>query len=678
MLSPAVKSRLVVAFLCCISALSGYAQQADSIGWWNRNSTYAVAIDEVAVEVSRPMREIGLQQTILDTVALHDNIALSMADVLSLNSSIFVKQHGRATLSTVSFRGTSASHTQVTWNGLKIQSPMLGMTDFSMIPSYLIDDATLLHGSSSVTVSSGGIGGAVLLKSHAGGSEGFDLRFVQGVGSYSTFDEFLSLGYGNGRWQLSTKAVYASSQNDFHYTNRNKKENIYDDEYNIIDSYYPTEVNRNCDFRDFHLLQQISHTLKGGDKLNLEAWYLNTNRGIPLLSVDYNDTRQFENRQREHTLRSLLEWEHQGTNIRLNARGGYIYSLQKYNFAKERGDAQMMPITSTTSRLNTVYASFEASYYLAKWLFTATAENHLNFVDSRDRVTEVGYDKNRNEMSLLLGAKWSPTKSLGLSLSLREELYDKELSPLIPALMVDWLISKRGTITLKGSVARNYRYPSLNDLYFQPGGNSQLRPEKGVTYDAGISFDHKVENSYSLEGALVWFDSYIDDWILWRPTFKGFWTPENVERVHAYGIEANLSSRIQLAPRWQMTIDGSYSWTPSKSNGKQLIYVPLHSTSVGCSLMWRSWRLTYKGHYYSERFTTTDNISGRLTSVDSYFLSDGSLEKRFVPKWADLSVKFSAMNIFDVEYESVLARPMPGFHFEIFLEIHPRWGKKSR
>ena len=105
------------------------------------------------------MKDIGVQKTVFDSLVLKENIALSMADVLTFNSSIFVKNYGRATLSTVSFRGTSASHTQVTWNGMRINSPMLGMTDFSTIPSYFIDDASLLHGTSSVNMVGGGLGG---------------------------------------------------------------------------------------------------------------------------------------------------------------------------------------------------------------------------------------------------------------------------------------------------------------------------------------------------------------------------------------------------------------------------------------------------------------------------------------------------------------------------------------
>ncbi|MCS2983585.1 Plug domain-containing protein [Bacteroides xylanisolvens] len=60
-------------------------------------------------------------------------------------------------------RHVAFSHTQVTWNGMRINNPMLGMTDFSTIPSYFIDQASLLHGTSSVNETGGGLGGLVKL-----------------------------------------------------------------------------------------------------------------------------------------------------------------------------------------------------------------------------------------------------------------------------------------------------------------------------------------------------------------------------------------------------------------------------------------------------------------------------------------------------------------------------------
>ena len=145
--------------------------QDDTKDW----ATRGIHVGEVAVYGNRPIKEIGTQETKFDSLALKENIALSMADVLTFKSAVFVKNYGRATLSTVAFRGTSPSHTQVSWNGMKINNPMLGMTDFSMIPSYFIDDASLLHGTSSVNETGGGLGGSVKLSTRPADAKGFGL-----------------------------------------------------------------------------------------------------------------------------------------------------------------------------------------------------------------------------------------------------------------------------------------------------------------------------------------------------------------------------------------------------------------------------------------------------------------------------------------------------------------------
>ncbi|MBQ5925503.1 MAG: Plug domain-containing protein, partial [Paludibacteraceae bacterium] len=230
-------------------------------------------IPEIELFGKRPLKEIGTTQTKMDSVALKENIALSIADVLTFNSPIFVKSYGRATLSTVSFRGTSASHTQVTWNDMKINNPMLGMTDFSTIPSYFIDDASLLHGTSSVNETGGGLGGAVKLSTKPAQSQGFGLQYIQGVGSFYSFDEFLRLTYGNRHWQTSTRIVFSSSPNNYKYRNHDKKENIYDENMNIIDQYYPIERNKSGAYRDQQILQEAYYNTNRGDRLGLNAWY---------------------------------------------------------------------------------------------------------------------------------------------------------------------------------------------------------------------------------------------------------------------------------------------------------------------------------------------------------------------------------------------------------------------
>ena len=134
----------------------------------------------------------------------------------------------------------------------------------------------------------------------------------------------------------------------------------------------------------------------------------------------------------------------------------------------------------------------------------------------------VGYDKGRVEFSGSVSAKWQPVEPLGLSLVLREDMSGDKWAPLIPAFFIDGLISRKGNVMAKASVSRNYRFPTLNDLYFLPGGNPNLKNEHGFSYDAGVSFDVVKNGIYKLSGSASWFDSYIDDWIIWLPTTKGF------------------------------------------------------------------------------------------------------------------------------------------------------------
>ena len=302
----------------------------------------------------------------------------------------------------------------------------------------------------------------------------------------------------------------------------------------------------------------------------------------------------------------------------------------------------------------------------------------------------IGYNHARTELSASITAKWMPTERLGLSVTLREEMYGAQWTPLIPAFYADYLISKRGTIRAKASVSRNYRYPTLNDLYFQPGGNTDLVPESGFSYDGGISFAIGKEGVYSLHGEATWFDSYIDDWILWLPLGgnTNYWTPLNMKDVHAYGVELKAGYDRMLSKEWQLGLDGNFSWTPSvnrgeafskgdRSLGRQLPYVPVYSAAVTGRLAYKSWRLLYKWCYYSERFTMTSNAFTYTGNVPYYLMNDVTLEKLFSARWADLSVKAAVKNLFDEEYVSVLGRPMPGINFEIFLDIRPKWGKKK-
>ena len=527
-------------------------------------------------------------------------------------------------------------------------------------------------------------------------ADGFGLQYVQGIGMYRTFDEFLRLTWGNEHWQVSTRAVYQSSANDFKYRNRDKKENIYDEDKNIIGSYYPTERNKSGAFDDVHVLQEVYYNTGRGDRFGLNAWYINSNRELPVTTTDYADERQFENRQREHTLRSIVSWNHYRSTWKTAVKAGYIHTWMAYDYRRDPGSGTMTSMTRARNKVNTLYGQVEGEYTPNdRWFFTAGVSAHQHFVESIDKhiILQqggrgiVGYDKGRIELSASASAKWRPTERLGMSVVLREELYGTEWAT-IPALFADYLLSKRGNIVAKASVSRNYRFPTLNDLYFLPGGNPDLRSESGFSYEAGLSFAVGKEGAYTLSGSASWYDLHIDDWILWLSTTKGFFSPRNIKEVHAYGVEMQADLDVVLARELKLGLAGTFTWAPSinegepispadQSVGKQLPYEPEFSATATGRLTWRSWGLLYQFCYYSERYTMSSNdisLSGRLTP---YLMSNLSLEKGFAFTWADLSLKGTVNNLFNEEYLSVLSRPMPRMNVEFFIGIKPKWGRRK-
>ena len=650
-------------------------------------------LDEVVVRANRPLSEIGVQKTVFDSVALKQSIAQSMADVLSYNSALFVKNYGRATLSTVSFRGTSPSHTQVTWNGMKLTSPMLGMTDFSTIPSFFVDRAALLHGTSSVNETGGGLGGAVRLSTVSDDTEGWRASYTQGIGSFSTFDEFARVSYGTEKWGFTTRVAYASSPNDYKYINHDKKENIYDDDHNIIGQYHPTERNRSGQYHDLNILQELRYTPDSRNNGALAVWYTNSSRHLPLLTTDYTSSTPFLNRQREQSVRAVASWRNISGKFRTDARAGYTYTAMAYDYQRDPGNGVLAVMTRSRSYVNTFFQQAEVQYIPSpKWVFTAgvTAYEHLVAshdmeVTAVDGVNErVGYDKHRTDLSGVATVRWQPIDRLGLSGVLRQESFGNTVAPVIPAFFADVVLVPQINLTAKGSVSRNYHHPSLNDQYFMPGGNIHLRSEKGVTYDLGATFAIGKSQRYSLEGGVTWFDSHITDWISWLPTTKGFFSPRNVGRVHAYGIESNLRMNYIPAEKRHCTLMLNYSWTPSinrgpamsegdRSVGQQLPYVPRHSATATGSISYRRWTLTYQWNYYSRRFTMTSNESTITGALPTYFMNNLIIERQIITRPLDLNLKLAVNNLFNEDYVSVLSRPMPGINFEFFVTFTPRW-----
>ena len=154
----------------------------------------------------------------VDSLTLQTQSTSNLSELLIRHSPVFIKTYGPGGTSTASFRGTTASHTLVLWNGFQLNAPTLGQVDFSTIPVFLADDIDLKWGSGTSN-NSGGLGGAVNIENKTTFGQGLLLDLKQTYGSFNTLGSFATVGYYGKRCSFRIKAYRNSSDNDFEYLN---------------------------------------------------------------------------------------------------------------------------------------------------------------------------------------------------------------------------------------------------------------------------------------------------------------------------------------------------------------------------------------------------------------------------------------------------------------------------
>jgi iron complex outermembrane receptor protein len=261
---------------------------------------------------------------------------------------------------------------------------------------------------------------------------------------------------------------------------------------------------------------------------------------------------------------------------------------------------------------------------------------------------------------------------------IRQDWVDNEFLPVVPYLGFDYQLMEGKEFFLKGNIARNYQQPSLNDLYWQPGGNPDLKPERGISGELGTEYNVRT-NFFDIHSELTAYYSDINDWIIWIPSYKGYWEPQNIKNVVSKGLEMNVRLKGKIS-MMRYTISGLYSYTSSvnygdplvwgdDSHGKQLPYVPEHSGNVFVKLSYKNYFISFQHNYYSERYTTSSNDISKRNTMYPYFMNDLKIGREMQFRKFSLSGELKINNLFDETYHSILQRPMPGRNYMLMLMI---------
>jgi len=663
-----MERKICLTWMVCLMASPLFSQGI-------RDSVFRIEGVQVSTERIFVKEEAGMKQTRVDSTVMQNKMALSLSDLLSENTSVFIKNHGRGALATASFRGTAASHTQVKWNGISINSPMAGMVDFSLIPVYLIDELRLKHGPASLADGVGGIGGSIHLSNQAAWNDKTHFSYLQGFGSYHSYDEFGQLGIGHQKIRSKTRVYHNQSRNDYTFVNRGIG-NI-DPLTGILT--HPLDTNDHASYTRYGLLQELYYRPTEKQVISMKYWGQFANRTIPRPTSYEGPDNSNLNSQQDIDHRWVADWKYYSAIGKWMLRSGYSSKQLDYRQMNRVPGLGLVPAIFSVSRQNSLTGSLKYSGSRGDDLsYEGSLDVNFHQVRSVDSVSQLGYRGQRSEMSLLFAVRKSMADRVNLNLLLRQEWIDGERAPFIPFLGMEIRLLEGKELLWKGNVARNHHSPTLNDLYWQPGGNPDLRPERGFTLETGLEF-RQAFGTHSMTTELTYYRTDIKDWILWIPSFSGFWEPRNIRRVLSRGVEYMMNLRGRVS-EFGYKVSASYGYTSSvndgdpaiwgdQSHGKQLVYIPLHSGNLMTHLQWKEFFLGYQFNAYSERFTTSSNDLSRRDWLYPYFMNDVSAGGTFPVGKLHFTIELKVYNLLNEAYHSVLYRPMPGRNYQLMIML---------
>ena len=274
-----------------------------------------VKIKEVVIRRNKfSSEQSGFKKTTIDSSVLVNYSCRNLSDLLSENTGIYIKSYGMGGSATPSFRGTEAGHTLIDWNGININNPMLGQSDFSLIPVGIIDDIQICYGGASMTLNNGGIGGTINLETKPVWNKETLISLNTGIGSFGQYSGLMKVRTGNYKLQTVTKCYFQNSENNFRYLNTDEgPQPVW-------------QTRTNDEVRQHGFIQEL-YFKNSNSVASARIWYQNSDKNLPasLLTQPNSGEKQFD-----ESLRTMLNYDAAKGNCNLSFTGAWMMSRLNY------------------------------------------------------------------------------------------------------------------------------------------------------------------------------------------------------------------------------------------------------------------------------------------------------------------------------------------------------------
>jgi len=581
------------------------------------------------------------------------------------------------TTSIVRFRGTASDHTSIFWQGIPINSVSLGMSDVSLIPVFLFDEAMFYADPNTSELATTNVSAAINLShSRALGKDDSSVRLFSSYNSlnnlFTGVDFKLVLPIMNGKWkgtydkaaQLTwrTKFFRQDLSNNFSYT----------DNYIIT---RPVVKQVHNDGINYGLMQELTWSWYDYT-LSANVWYQDRKVELPAIM---GRTLAGTSEQDDNFLRSSLALSYKKGKLSWSLSNAWMDEYQNYRDSPTAdGRWGINSEIGTKGLFNHAKVGYKA---LSSLLLQANAMSSYYMVDN------VNYE---NALQTL----WWGQAGAGLVFSKnnhtvrtdgRLDIRDTKTQPAWTFAYSYELKTGEWKFTPQVQAGSRFRVPDFNERFWVPGGNKDLLPEQGMTYKASLevaAYD-KRKLSFSFVPAVFYND--ITNWIQWTPTPFGYLAPVNYKRVRSAGVELPLGIVYKPTKQWTVNASKRYSYTLAEGVNQsewddakvfEMTYTPNHVAASELQVKYKGIALSGFHKYTSGRFTDEQNNKQR--ALPAYHLIGAAIDYGISFSRINLHAQLSVDNLLDVQYESVGSYAMPGRVIQCSIQIEFKTFKSNQ
>ena len=598
-----------------------YAEEAaDTSTSLSVNPERSREIDLGQLVITPSRIEEGLEETyrkveVITQKDIEESGAKDVSEVLSDLPSVNISNYGGlGALKNIRMRGAVPSQVLILMDGRPLNSPRDGEVDLSTVPLDNIERIEVMPGAASSLYGSQAMGGTINIITKSPPKSGQKLEFTTRFGSFQTYLESLSQGARLGKFGYIISGGYESSEGFRANSAFNSKDFNSKFDYKLND--YNTIV-ASCGFYKNRAGTPGPITAPDNDDTQVQlknyidlSWDSKLDEKTGLYARAYNDYDRLEFSENSAgsmfdipLSRAIHTTKVKGLDLRFNKEFFDFYQLiGGYNYVQNLNDS------------------------------TSSAKHKYN--------VNAGYLENQFTIS----------DKAKLSLSGRVDDYSNfgtEFNPSVSFLCNLWQDSKIHT-----SVARSFRAPTFNDLYWPDEGwakgNPDVKPEKGINYELG--FDTKMNKYFST--GLTYYRNDFSDLINWAPDINDVWQPQNVGRATINGVE--LTNRFYPFDNFEIGLNYTFLSARDKKTNKYLIYQP--KNKIDFSLKYKEFHgfdFELVGNWIGQRF----HDSANTIKVKPYCLLNFNVTKKIKENY---TVFFSIDNLLNKEYQIVEYYPTPG------------------